>query len=381
MAQAVALMTVAPWSSATDVALHLVIEGTALLSGPLVLILAWVVRRRHRASGASSLLAASAPLVWTSLALAIQVDAQIPLRDTLAGRLVLQSTWLGWAAPWIGLTAALRLSSVYPQDLARHFVAVVGRPASLIDQVRSLAFDLRRLLTVGFLVPVVTGVVAVAVIRAGEAFELTTGEDVVFALVVFSLLTWMLLGVVATIRNFALGLKVSGRGDQRRALWSVAGMVAAGTTVLLSAALWILDLVDVMPEFPNEWLLDPVLVAPLLIVLGLYLAIFYEGFLDPRLVIRRSTIAGVLAVVVVALFALVDEAFSRALAAVAPAAGGVGSWVAVAVTALAVAPLHDRVRRRADSWMATIAPAAPEGEADRSSEGNPDVSVARVPDL
>jgi hypothetical protein len=63
MAQAITLMVMAPWSGPPDVAWHLLIEGPAILSGPLVLMLAWRVRPRSPASMAAALLAAS---VWLS---------------------------------------------------------------------------------------------------------------------------------------------------------------------------------------------------------------------------------------------------------------------------------------------------------------------------
>lgn len=85
MAQAITLMVMVPWSGPTDVALHLLIEGTAVLSGPLVLMLAWRVRPRSPASEAAALLAASVPFVWTSLVLAIQsTTIRSPAWDTIA---------------------------------------------------------------------------------------------------------------------------------------------------------------------------------------------------------------------------------------------------------------------------------------------------------
>ena len=88
-----------------------------------------------------------------------------------------------------------------------------------------------------------------------------------------------------------------------------------------------------------------------LIVIALYLAVFYEGGLDPRLVVRRGAITGAITVFVTGLFALADVALSNLLTEFLPQVTAFSGVAAGAVTAAAIGPIHGRVRTRVDIWM------------------------------
>jgi signal transduction histidine kinase len=82
--------------------------------------------------------------------------------------------------------------------------------------------------------------------------------------------------------------------------------------------------------------------AALAIGIASWVGIVRFGLFDVRAVVSRSLAYGVLAAVVVVVFAAISAALGTIVAGVLPAV------VAAAVAALAVLPLHERVRRRVD---------------------------------
>ena len=351
VAQAIVLILVAPWSNTRDVLLHVAVEGTALLSAPLVLLLAWAVRPRTAASSASALIGASAPLTLVALMTSVW-GTEIATDLGPVGAWVVRTSWLGALGPWIAFAAALRLSSLYPADMReRWYAEAEDRRPGLVSIVQTLAFEPSRLMAAAVLVPLLPiGAVVLVAWLAGR-LDLDASGDVLAVVMVLGVIVWIGLVVLAAVRNFKQGIQLALDADQSKMLWSASGLIGAGSLVLLTMALWFLDILDILPEYPDELTFMPVLGAPLVIVIALYLAVFYEGGLDPRLVVRRGAITGAVTVFVTGLFALADVALSNLLTEFLPRVTALGGVAAGAVTAAAIGPIHGRVSNRVGAWM------------------------------
>ncbi len=100
----------------------------------------------------------------------------------------------------------------------------------------------------------------------------------------------------------------------------------------------------VEPPF-GEWI--PVVffgLPPFFVIGALAFAIFYDGALDPSLVVRRTTVYSVLAALLTFLFTGVEELVEAQIAERTALPGGLGTWVAAGGVALVVGAFQARVR-------------------------------------
>ena len=89
----------------------------------------------------------------------------------------------------------------------------------------------------------------------------------------------------------------------------------------------------------------------------------YSGPIDPRPVFRRSAVAGVVTILVVFLFAGLENLISAFAASRFELTGAIPGWIAAGSIALALGPLHRFVERTLGRWLGGArpeeAPAAP----------------------
>jgi hypothetical protein len=94
----------------------------------------------------------------------------------------------------------------------------------------------------------------------------------------------------------------------------------------------------------------------------LAIAIFADGIFDPRLALRRSVLWGGLSVLLVLLFAVVEEATQSLVLHRLDIGSPVGGWVGGAAAALAFTPLRARLERAIGHWPAAGEAAGPVSE-------------------
>lgn len=85
---------------------------------------------------------------------------------------------------------------------------------------------------------------------------------------------------------------------------------------------------------------------PVVLVAGLAIAIFWDGALDPGLVIRETAVYGLLSGILLVLFTGLESVLSDLLALRLDFPERSGGWVAGIVTALVFAPARSRLERR-----------------------------------
>jgi class 3 adenylate cyclase len=139
--------------------------------------------------------------------------------------------------------------------------------------------------------------------------------------------------------------------ERRRALWVVEGALSW---------FWIL-----IPLFVAERLLERRLegtpweqvilsvgfpFVALVMVCSLGFAVLYQGALDPRLAVQRTTLYGVLASVMVLGFAIAEGLIGDLVVSRLGLPVGSGAWIAGGLVAFTFQPLHGFLRRRMDHW-------------------------------
>jgi class 3 adenylate cyclase len=168
-----------------------------------------------------------------------------------------------------------------------------------------------------------------------------------------------MLGFSALQMNYRYG---SDR-DRRQIGWIYLG-AAAGFTIA-SAMYWILGLALVPAlagdghslfglELPALWVASTLLFVPLVVatfLLGLTMAVFHRGALDPRLAIRRSAVISLCGVLLTALFVIVEGAVSSQAVVRFGMPDQTGAVVAGTFAALAFAPMRNRVERAVSRWV------------------------------
>ena len=155
--------------------------------------------------------------------------------------------------------------------------------------------------------------------------------------------------MVFGVQNLFSGFRAADRPDRRRSLW-----VFAGFTV----ALWML-FIDItfmlLPPLPIPIDTSGVLflLSPTVIVVSLTTGVFYRGDLDPALVIKKTTVYGVLGTLFLILFAGVESLASEMLEERLGLPGLLGGVVAGSFVALVILPFRHRIT----GWVDRIGPA------------------------
>lgn len=248
-------------------------------------------------------------------------------------------------------SAFLRFSAVFPVALQPDDLPVPRwrfGPARL----RRLLLRSRWAWGTGLAWPLVTfgmGAAAVAVVQATQQGGATTHVDgALSASVAIFALLFPVPAMVFGVRNLRAGYRLASDEDRRRTLWLLAGVSASAWLILWPIAA--MPIVALSPSnvglFLARLAVGSWALAPAVLVAAAALAMFYTGGLDPRLVLRRSTVSGILGTVWIASFAALESLASEWLA---EAAGLPEAVVSVAI-ALAAAGVALVGRRMMPGW-------------------------------
>lgn len=168
-------------------------------------------------------------------------------------------------------------------------------------------------------------------------------------LAVVGVVTLLLVPVSAMIigmRNLITGYRVAHADERRRLLWLVAGTSIAGWMILVP--LLGIPIVALTP-FSIDWL--PFVAgllwvfAPAVLVGAVGVAIFYSGAVDPALVLKRSTLYGILGAAAFVLFTALESVLSNLFEATFGLPGLAGSIVAGCVAAAFMIPVRGQLAR------------------------------------
>jgi hypothetical protein len=143
----------------------------------------------------------------------------------------------------------------------------------------------------------------------------------------------------------------------------IAGLLAAVVIALAAELLyhlWPVPLLGHPPAIAGALHIAAPAAASLLAVY----AVFVRGGLSPELVLRRTSLYGMLSIGGVFLFSLVDQLLSALLAARLGLPDGFASAVALAAVAVAFKPVHDRLARRLNRLLAPPVPPVSAGVVD-----------------
>lgn len=175
------------------------------------------------------------------------------------------------------------------------------------------------------------------------------GNEVLFGVAFYPLIvaslvgTWWLLGVQSHGPDGGRVRWISGGATTAFLAWAVLGTLPFALTPLLGDVGWGLYVALALGIAPFAMLA--------LLIGGLGLAVFYQGAIDPRLAIRKTTVYGALGVLFIVLFAVVESLVSEVLEARLGLPSMLGAALSGAVVALIVIPLRGRFSRWLDRWM------------------------------
>lgn len=266
---------------------------------------------------------------------------------------------LGGATWWLALAAFLRFSVLFPRPLA---------PADL--ELAGLAPWRTRLLDAGV---VWSGAVLLSLFSfalAGFAGgDVGAAAPVAFRLAGFILLLGLMVGflwgVLQGVRHLRIRYRTVKGGDRRRILWVVQGFFLAMWAIFIGLAALLPAAVAVIGGRGWIWPVLPVLaiaVAPLVIVLFLAVAIFYDGAIDPGLVIRRTALYGAFGVVLTFLFEGVESLTSSVIAGRLGIPEGWAGWIAAGTVALVFGFARNRLNGPLERIVAPLTPTVVEAD-------------------
>jgi hypothetical protein len=181
--------------------------------------------------------------------------------------------------------------------------------------------------------------------------------------------------MIIGMRNLLAGFRVAQAEERRRLLWLVAGTSIAGWMILVP--LLGIPIVALTP-FSIDWL--PFVAgllwvfAPAVLVGAVGVAIFYSGAVDPALVLKRSTIYGILGTAAFVLFTALESVLSNLFEATFGLPGLAGSIVAGCVAAGFMIPVRGQLARM--SQRASPGDRADPGESTGSEESATTVESA-----
>lgn len=175
--------------------------------------------------------------------------------------------------------------------------------------------------------------------------------------------------------NFRVNYGLSDPGLQRQLVW-----IANGAWLGLVLPFWAVVIFLRVPIGAQLFVeIEDVLGAWGLIILMLSgggalfavflsVAVFYSGALDPRLVIRTTTLYGLLGSILIFLFGAVEITISNLLTERMALPEGTGAWIAGGTIAMAFGPLRSRIKAATDRFLGerlppTVLAEAPTGEA------------------
>ncbi|MFG1691131.1 hypothetical protein ACGF5M_03055 [Gemmatimonadota bacterium] len=206
--------------------------------------------------------------------------------------------------------------------------------------------------------PVVMRVVQ-APLLAALSVALFAVAKLTHAMAFYTVVTFGTFGVViGAYMYFKVGLKVRPVEERRRILWIYGGMLAS---IITMSAIGILPfaLVPIVGEmgYALYWMFlagyAPFL-GLVVFLLALAVAVFYQGAIDPRLTIKRTTVYGALGVLFLFLFAGIGNFVEDAVQQFSGMSGGIGSIVTGGLIAVVVLPLKGRFSNVADRYLPKV---------------------------
>jgi hypothetical protein len=339
----------------------IVVTVLAAMAGSVLALI--LVTRSWQGHGARSLalFLAAVSVLWGSILRFIDIavsgsDLQIHLQASNTLEIFVLAT-----SVIVASASFLRFSALFPAPLD----AAALPPARRFERLRRVRVALLHARPV-WLVAVIAVCIAVGYGPAADRLLtlITSGEIAaesvlatnaamrrvwIAGLAVVGVVTLLLLPVSAMIigmRNLLAGFRVAQAEERRRLLWLVAGTSIAGWMILVP--LLGIPIVALTP-FSIDWL--PYVAgllwvfAPAVLVGAVGVAIFYSGAVDPALVLKRSTIYGILGAAAFLLFTALESVLSNLFEATLGLPGLAGSIVAGCVAAGFMIPVRGQLAR------------------------------------
>lgn len=149
------------------------------------------------------------------------------------------------------------------------------------------------------------------------------------------------MGAVTLYTNYRAADEV----ERGKMLWIVEGFVAA--LALMTVAEVVNIAADMLNRFDvEEWTFIAVPLAFLIVIASVAAAAFFRGALDPRLMIRKTTISAGIVIIAIFAFAGIETLVADLLAARLGFSPRLGSWIAGGAIAIGLRPLHSWVEAR-----------------------------------
>jgi hypothetical protein len=298
---------------------------------------------------ALALMLAALSTLWGSILRFIDIsttasDLHVQLQASTSFEIIVLSS-----AVIVAAAAFLRFSALFPAPLAADALPP-SRGAHWLRRARIALLRGRNVWLVAALAgltllaytPVSSRIVALIVTGSLDADRLlgadTTARRVwiggLVAVAVTILLLMPVAAMILGVRNLFAGYRVAAADERRRVLWLVAGASIAAWMVLIP--LIVIPLVALTP-LSVDWLAYVVgllwMFAPAVLVSTAGVAIFYSGAVDPALVLKRSTLYGILGAGAFLLFTVLESVLSGFFEAALGLPGLAGSIAAGCIAA------------------------------------------------
>jgi len=352
--------------------------AASALSNLLALgLIAAIVLRRVRAPHVPpfALFAATVPLWPSSLAAFLALEA--PSMPAWPEWLLVGASPFGAAflAPWLSLGGFLRFSALFPnslQDLGAARPVLWWGPLRGVDWARWREMTTRpgsvwwRATALGLVCGAPFAAIVVGARDSGGSF----------ALLVFTFVgTPILLALLSYpgLLNLRSAYRAGGPAARKTLGWLYFSIVAPFWLGVLGLAAWL--------ALPDPWgnvAAWAGVAAPLPLLVGLWFATFYAGALDPRLLISRTSLVGVLGAVLLFLFSGLENVASSLIEDRLGLPGYVSALVAGGLAALLALPLRAQFQQVAarltpkDSLSGGEVPPSPQRSPCRSPRGPSD---------
>lgn len=287
-------------------------------------------------------LAAYAPRQASARALAVLTvlwPATLGVTGAVPGDPTLQrlDVVLDFSSALFAVAAFLRLTAVFPKPIGAEAAGggVLEKFAAVMRRVS------RHAVAVWAGAAAVMTVAIVSAILPAGTFRIVLES----AVGIFAALT-IPTALYAGLLNLRSSYKASSANDQKKIFWLAEGLLVFSLgffilPFLLLPVFVILQAAGVMPRTGGEWF-HPLLqgVTMIIALACMALAMFYDGALDPRIVVRKTTLYSALTITGVFVFAAAESVVAKVIAGVA------GQWLSAGIAAVFVLPLHNWARSR-----------------------------------
>ncbi|MFI5263541.1 MAG: hypothetical protein ACHQM6_03395, partial [Candidatus Kapaibacterium sp.] len=144
-----------------------------------------------------------------------------------------------------------------------------------------------------------------------------------------------MLGILCGLIYFRISYKLAGKSDRNRLAWVLWG-------VIVSLLLSFIDILIILFYTEPPAIIQEVLVVlyALTICISLVMAVFFAGFLDSSLVVRRTIVYSAIFVAVIFLFSFIEHYVLYGLSVMLHIEGGMTAAFLAGFLSLAVQPIH-----------------------------------------